>query len=79
MVGAPGASMTAGAQPIAVMHCTVIFLHGDLRGAGRSTMSMQSMLAIDACNDPVLIGAATIAIAVDWPSKPPNAASNRQI
>ena len=42
-------------------------------------MSMQSMLAIDARNDPELIGVGTIAIAVDWPSKPLNAASNRQM
>lgn len=71
--------MAAGAPLIAAMHCSVISLHGDFPGAGRSTMSMQSMPAIDACNDPVLIGVGTMAIAVDWPSKPPNAASNRQI
>ena len=71
--------MAVGAQPIAAMHCSVIFLHGDFPGEDGSTMSMHSMLAIDACNDPVTIGAGTIAVAVDWPNKPPNAASNRQI
>ena len=42
-------------------------------------MSMHSMLAIDAFNAPEATGAGTIAIAVDWPNKPPNAASNRKM
>ena len=42
-------------------------------------MSMQSMLAIEACTDPELIGVGTIAVAVDWPNKPLNVASNRQM
>ena len=71
--------MAVDAQPIAAMHCRVIFLHGNFPDVDGSTMSMQSMLAIEAWNDPVTIGDGTIAIAVDWPNKPPNAASNRQM
>lgn len=76
---ASGCTKTAGAQPIAAMHCCVILLQGIFPGAGELAMSMQSIPAIEACNDPVPIGAGTIAIAVDWPIRPPKAASSRQI
>lgn len=67
------------AQPIAAMHCIVNVLHDDFPGTGLFAMYMQSMSAIEACNTPVLWGTASIAIAVDWPSNPSRANSNKQM
>lgn len=65
MFCATGSIKAAGAQPIAAMHCSVIFLHGDFPGAGRLTISLQPTLAPVACNGPELIGAGAIALATD--------------
>ena len=74
-----GSTKANGAQPIATMHCVVIFLQGNFPGAGVVAISMQSMPDIDASIEPMLIGAGTIAIAVDWPIKPNRAISNNPI
>lgn len=65
MFGASGSTKAAGAQPIAAMHCSVIFLHGDFPGAGKLTISLQWTLALVACNGPELIGTGAIALATD--------------
>lgn len=71
-------AMAAGvAQPIAAMHCHVIFLQGTPPGIAPLVMSMQFMPAIDDCID-VPARTVPIAIAVDWPKRPKAAIVSRK-
>ena len=78
MPRAVGSIKAADAHPIATMHCSVIFWHGDFSGVGLFAISTQSM-ASDTCAEPTLVGAGIIAVAVDWPVNPSRAASNMQM